>query len=413
MTCLVIVLHDAPFDGMESQALDRLFHQLLQPCSGLDIIRIEREDTRVLADFFPARGHDVFVLLLGSVLILPETLRALVSLVLARPDIALLSPRSNQARCSIQVYSPPVPYQTVAAYRHIVEACLHCHGDDIEGVEQLDPFCLGFRASHLAGLPPSTPMDRLAAELLSRSKALGIARGLYVHRYGDLYESPRGDLLEHIPACARRVLDVGCARGALGGLLKGVRDCTVVGIEPNPASARIARGRLDEVFEGTVEDFLERGFLLGETFDCIVCGDVLEHLVDPWSAVAGLRRHLAPGGGFVATVPNIGYWEILYEVLRGEWTCVPFTVLSGTHLRFFTRASLGTLFISSAFRVQTLEYRQRAERLPPFGEAFVQALVQAPPYPDLEALLSPELLIVARALSGEAWPDEEMDPLRP
>lgn len=50
---------------------------------------------------------------------------------------------------------------------------------------------------------------------------------------------------------------------------------------------------------------------LGELFDVVVCTEVLEHVDDLTAAgiCANAWRHLAPGGGFVATMAGIGRHE--------------------------------------------------------------------------------------------------------
>src|SRR5947208_5257079 len=68
----------------------------------------------------------------------------------------------------------------------------------------------------------------------------------------DAYENPRPELQRHVPAGAQRVLDLGCASGALGAALKA-RGAAVVGIERDPVYAGLARERLDEVVEADLE----------------------------------------------------------------------------------------------------------------------------------------------------------------
>src|SRR5690242_16106056 len=70
----------------------------------------------------------------------------------------------------------------------------------------------------------------------------------------DAYENPREELQRHVPAGARRVLDLGCASGALGAALKA-RGAAVVGVERDSAYAAAARERLDEVIETDLEAF--------------------------------------------------------------------------------------------------------------------------------------------------------------
>ena len=48
-----------------------------------------------------------------------------------------------------------------------------------------------------------------------------------------------------------------------------------------------------------------------EYFDCVICNDVLEHLVDPWQALNRFSLILKPGGYTVASVPNIRYFKVI------------------------------------------------------------------------------------------------------
>lgn len=43
--------------------------------------------------------------------------------------------------------------------------------------------------------------------------------------------------------------------------------------------------------------------LTGDTFDIVVCTEVLEHTLDPFAAVREIRRVLKPGGLLLATTP--------------------------------------------------------------------------------------------------------------
>ena len=89
------------------------------------------------------------------------------------------------------------------------------------------------------------------------------------------FEFPRPDLLELIPSEARRVLDIGCGAGRLGESLKHRQPAEVVGLERDPQAAERARQRLDQVVVADVE-IADLDFPASH-FDCIVCGDILEH----------------------------------------------------------------------------------------------------------------------------------------
>ena len=161
-------------------------------------------------------------------------------------------------------------------------------------------------------------------------------------------------MLPYLPETARRVLEVGCGSGAFAAVLKGARNAYVAGIEPQPAAAAQAAGRLDRVIEGDIDAGIEQ--LGGERFDCIVFNDVLEHLIDPWAALAAVRPLLGAGGVVVASIPNMRYMPVLKDlVLQGQWTYRQDGVMDQTHLRFFTQASIRSLFESSGYRLRRID----------------------------------------------------------
>jgi GT2 family glycosyltransferase/2-polyprenyl-3-methyl-5-hydroxy-6-metoxy-1,4-benzoquinol methylase len=180
--------------------------------------------------------------------------------------------------------------------------------------------------------------ERAVAELQARAEYYGHARP---------------EVAALVPAGARRVLDVGCGRGALGKLLKASRPgLEVRGIEPNAEAAARARGVLDDVLVGFAESPLPEGW---PRPDCVIFADVLEHLVDPWSVLRRYREVLEPGGSLVVSVPNVAHRSVLGPLMRGRWDYVPAGVLDRTHLRFFTRGTAVEMLEGAGFRVRHLE----------------------------------------------------------
>ena len=167
------------------------------------------------------------------------------------------------------------------------------------------------------------------------------------------YEFSRQELLALVPATARRVLDVGCAAGCLGQAIKARQKASVCGIELSPEVARTAEQHLDEVIIGDVEE-MELSFEEGH-FDCIVCGDVLEHLQRPKQFLRQARRWLAPGGCLVASIPNVRYHSVIRGLLAGDWTYEPAGLLDRGHLRFFTRREIEKLFYRAGYRLCRIE----------------------------------------------------------
>jgi glycosyltransferase involved in cell wall biosynthesis len=109
----------------------------------------------------------------------------------------------------------------------------------------------------------------------------------------------------------------------------------LLGIDRNEAAAAIARQRLDEVAVVDVEEH-PLPFVLDRPIDCIIYGDVLEHLRDPWAV---LRRHaeaLSDDGTMVICVPNLEHWSFADRLLRGTWRYEAAGLLDDTHLRWFS-----------------------------------------------------------------------------
>jgi SAM-dependent methyltransferase len=123
------------------------------------------------------------------------------------------------------------------------------------------------------------------------------------------------------------------------------------------------------------------------SFDVVLCGDVLEHLRDPWDALAFLATLLRPGGTAVVSVPNVAHWTGRRALLRGRFPYAAHGLFDRTHLRFFTRASARELVEGAGLRV----LRERFAPAPLPLQARLPALrrlecVAARAWPELFAL---------------------------
>jgi len=76
-------------------------------------------------------------------------------------------------------------------------------------------------------------------------------------------------------------------------------------------------------------------------YDLIVLADVLEHLVDPWSALRRVHAQTASECRLLLSVPNVRHYKVLLPLLfRGEFRYTDAGIMDRTHLHFFTRDSL-------------------------------------------------------------------------
>jgi len=177
------------------------------------------------------------------------------------------------------------------------------------------------------------------------------------------YAGTREDLIALVPEGARRILEVGCGTGRTGARIKELRrsGVEVTGIEVDREAGEEAKSRLDRVLVGDVEEIdlpFER-----EYFDCIITGDVLEHLRDPWGLLKKHCAFLKTGGLVIASIPNAAHYRVLKMLRKGEWNYSDAGLLDRGHLRFFTLKTIRAMFNEAGLSVETVGRVIRASRL--------------------------------------------------
>jgi 2-polyprenyl-3-methyl-5-hydroxy-6-metoxy-1,4-benzoquinol methylase len=166
--------------------------------------------------------------------------------------------------------------------------------------------------------------------------------------YGDL---ARQDVIELVPAGAKRVLDVGCWRGAFGAQLVD-RGLEVWGVEPQLEAATSAARRLSHVITGKFPDDMPEG----ERFDCITFLDVLEHAFEPRAMLETAHEYLTRQGTVVASIPNVRHVTVVADLVRrGRWDYQESGLLDWTHIRFFTKATMKELLQNAGYTVERCE----------------------------------------------------------
>jgi glycosyltransferase involved in cell wall biosynthesis/SAM-dependent methyltransferase len=147
------------------------------------------------------------------------------------------------------------------------------------------------------------------------------------------------DLVDRIPLTARTVLDVGCGNGSLGAEYKRRNpQARVIGVTHDADAASAAATRIDEVLVAILDtnplpfgDAVAAG-----SVDCIVYGDTLADLADPWAVLRAHAPLLAEDGVVVLRLPNVEHWSLAERMLRGTFAYDPQGLLDRAHLRWFT-----------------------------------------------------------------------------
>jgi ubiquinone/menaquinone biosynthesis C-methylase UbiE len=97
------------------------------------------------------------------------------------------------------------------------------------------------------------------------------------------------------------VLDVGCNGGTISVPLMQQKGCYVNGVDIVPELVKKAQDRGVFAMVGEAEDLSQ---FRPNSFDHVICSEVLEHLYDPLPAIREAYRVLKPSGSYLVTVPH-------------------------------------------------------------------------------------------------------------
>jgi SAM-dependent methyltransferase len=175
----------------------------------------------------------------------------------------------------------------------------------------------------------------------------------------EYYDRVNPDLLRLLPRDARLIVEIGCGTGALAAEYRRINPrARYLGVERHRPAAERATQSMERVFLGDAEAVApEQLDIEPGTVDCLVYGDVLEHLADPWGLLARQAQWLRPGGMVLACVPNVQHWSVLAELLRGRWRYQDEGLLDRTHLRFFTLQEILDLMAGAGLEVHDVHPR--------------------------------------------------------
>lgn len=181
------------------------------------------------------------------------------------------------------------------------------------------------------------------------------------------YNNINPELLSLTPEGAQSILELGCGAGALA---QAVRDkCPnlqrYVGIELDPVQGTISRAFTDLTLIRNLDlmgswkldpEFIEACPSHG--FDCILIGDVLEHLREPEQTLREAIQHLKADGCVIACIPNVQHWSVFVQLVKGTWPREDQGLFDRTHIRWFTLDDMVHLFQTVGLTVTTITPRE-------------------------------------------------------
>jgi glycosyltransferase involved in cell wall biosynthesis len=166
----------------------------------------------------------------------------------------------------------------------------------------------------------------------------------YTPKFG--YQSPHTMAFDWIRP-GSRVLDLGCAGGYLGSVLRRQERCYVTGMYINP------------VKDGTLDEFrlwdLNAGVPAIEPnqYEAVVMLDVIEHLNRPESFLEESRQRLSlnPSIELMISTGNVGFFITRAMLFVGQFNYGKRGILDMTHTRLFTFGSLRRALMQAGFDI--------------------------------------------------------------
>jgi len=122
---------------------------------------------------------------------------------------------------------------------------------------------------------------------------------------------------------------------------------------------------------------------LGQTFDVIFAGDVIEHVVNPGALLTNMRRHLNEGGRLVLTTPHAFYFPNVLTVLF-SWQE---RLFHPDHVACYEPYALRSLLRKTGYDVDQCYYFNRSRKL-----RWLLGALHLP----CPALLAISILVIAR-----------------
>jgi O-antigen biosynthesis protein len=147
----------------------------------------------------------------------------------------------------------------------------------------------------------------------------------------------------------RSILECGCSTGFISRQLAAA-GARVVGIEIDIEAAEKARQFCARVLSLDLNR-PDWSSAVGERFDLVTYGDVLEHLLEPQAVLRETQNVLAPGGRVLISLPNIAFWTVRAKLLVGRFEYENMGLLDYTHLRFFTVHTARKMIEEAGYRI--------------------------------------------------------------
>ncbi len=156
------------------------------------------------------------------------------------------------------------------------------------------------------------------------------------------------------------VLDAGCGTGRHMRELMKIPDLKIVGIDKNEKDLREAGQSLKDLREifgypnndsSVMKADVNKLPFANETFDCVICSEVLEHIPQHHNALQELVRVLKPQGNLIISVPRY-YPERICWLISPEYHSE-----LGGHIRIYKKKHLREMLSNHGIKCWKINYK--------------------------------------------------------
>ncbi|MBO0470849.1 glycosyltransferase [Enterococcus sp. DIV0242_7C1] len=186
------------------------------------------------------------------------------------------------------------------------------------------------------------------------------------------------------------VLEFGPGNGRMTKYLMEEKHCSVSIVELDKELFDHVSEFATDGFYGNIDEEAWINYFEGQTFDYIIFADVLEHLMDPKSALKKVKPFLSEEGQILITFPNLAHNSVLIDLFNNKLDWRETGLLDATHKSFFVQSGfekvfeeVGLFIVKEDFTINQVGYNEldsTYEDLPvearaafkarPFGEVY-------------------------------------------
>jgi len=160
------------------------------------------------------------------------------------------------------------------------------------------------------------------------------------------WQRRRHQIVTQFAQGTQQILDIGCGSSRILADLKGA----TVGLDVQLSKLRYARRYNLPLVNGNIFQLPFND----NSFDCVICSQVIEHLVEGDEPFDEMLRVLRPGGKLVLGTPDYG--TILWPVIERVYGIVAPGAYADEHITHYTKDSLTTLLESYGLIIQESRY---------------------------------------------------------